>query len=146
MASPELRANLGLKLGDRGGRKTLTPRPASPPTVLVERAVGRTVFVRLRDRDSIGRGRARGAKGVNVYRFVGSRPPSDLRDWKFVKETVDTRFGVDFDGDLPPGTQVWVSAQWKNARGRAGPGAAGVTCNLPCDATGMRISGARVSA
>jgi len=46
--------------------------------------------------------------------------------------TTQTRTAVRFNGELPPGTKVWLSAFWCNPRLQSGP---------PCNPVSTNIAG-----
>jgi hypothetical protein len=91
---------------------------------------GRRVNLRLHSSDSGRRGIAAGARGANLYSYVGTSAPSDPRDYRFEKMTTRAIAQIDFPPDVPGGATVWLSARWVNARGQAGPAGAPVRLTL----------------
>jgi hypothetical protein len=85
---------------------------------------GRTVRVRLCDAVAAeNRGKPRGVASVVILSAVADRPPVGTAGWTLHATSGRTRVDLTFGADVSPGTKVWVTAAWVNARGR-GPGAA----------------------
>jgi hypothetical protein len=77
-----------------------------------------------------GRAKAAGAQGALLYAFVGDRAPATLDDFKPAGQATRPTADVHFDYSLPPGTSVFITARWYNARGQAGVAAAPVRTYL----------------
>lgn len=106
------------------------PAPSEAPNLdLVER-YGTTVGIRLHDGTGSRRGKPAGVQGASVFSYVGATPPADVGDWKFEGNTTRTRFVVQFDAALPPGTVTWLTAFWYNPRALSGPGCTPVSAIL----------------
>jgi hypothetical protein len=120
---------VGLGLLPRSTR-TPIPAPTTAPVVEVGVVAGRLVNVRLHPSDSERRGMEIGAKGANVYSFVGPTPPADPRDYHFEGMTTRTITQVLFPNTVASGATVWLSACWVSARGQTGPASAPVAFTL----------------
>ena len=117
-----LRIDLGLPVRD------VVPSPINPPTeppvMEVVRVDGRRVTIRLRAVGSESRGKPDGVWGASVLSYIGvggATPPADLAAWKTEGESTRTDFDVEFATTVPAGSQVWLTAFWKNPRLIAGP-------------------------
>jgi hypothetical protein len=112
-----------LGLLPRGGRprRRHVPAPTAPPRLLVREVTGRRVSVQVSDRDATTRRKPRDVSGVNVFAFIGDEPPARITRWQFVKGMTRTRTVIILDPQAPPGTKVWLTAQWTNWREEPGP-------------------------
>jgi hypothetical protein len=120
---------IGLGLLPRATR-TPVPAPTTAPVVEVGVVSGRLVNLRLHSADSERRGMEHGAKGANVYSYVGATPPDDARDYHFEGMTTRTRTQVLFPDTVAGGATVWLSARWVSARGQLSPASAPVSFTL----------------
>lgn len=104
-------------------RATRTPIGATMTAPVVEVGVvsGRVANVRLHSSDATRRGKEIGAKGCNLYSFVGPAVPTDPRDWRFESMVTRTIAQIVFPADVASGATVWLSARWVSARGATGP-------------------------
>jgi len=59
-----------------------------------------------------------GAKGADIYSFVGAEAPTDPNEYRF--EGMTTRATVDilFPNSVASGATVWLSARWISSRGQ----------------------------
>lgn len=114
-------------------RKTPSPRPApsSSPTIDILSALGRTLKLRLHDDNSSRRGRPSNTDGVTVMAFVGAGPSNNPQDWKFMGSFNKTNVEITFDGSVPSGATVWLSAFWVGSKLTSGPASAPIPVNLP---------------
>jgi hypothetical protein len=111
---------------------TPIPTPSSAPAIEVVSAFNRTLRIRLHDAASgVRRGMPTGVSGVNVFSFVGATPPEDIGAWKFEGGSGKSLVDVNFDGELPAGTKVWLTAFWFNGRKKSGPATTPVGAVLP---------------
>lgn len=81
-----------------------------------------TVTVQVADPASAARtALPRGAGGVHFYTWVGEAAPADASQWHWHGQTSRTAVNLDFPA-APPGSRVWVTAQWfgGNTRGPCG--------------------------
>jgi hypothetical protein len=104
-------------------RKKPAPRPAvtTSPTIEVKARNNTSVTLTIKAQASDKRrGKPANAEGVAVFSFVGATPPTDVNAWVNHGYSGQTKWELDFPG-LAPGTTVWFTAFWFNARG-AGPG------------------------
>jgi hypothetical protein len=120
---------VGLGLLPRRTHTRVGP-PTTAPVVEVGVVSGRLVNVRLRPSDSRRRGIEAGARGANLYSFVGPDAPADARDYRFEGMTTRAIAQVLFPGGVPSGATVWLSARWVNNRGQTGPASAPVSFAL----------------
>jgi hypothetical protein len=115
------RSILGLNVPDRSPG-TAVPVPEQSPLVEVVQVIGRTVRVRVRDRESLQRrGKPRGCAGAAVFSAVGDLPPAKFADWSFQATITRPVANVHFNPDVPAGSKVWIMAFWYNTRGARGP-------------------------
>lgn len=111
---------VGLGLLPRSSRVPV-PAPTTAPVVEVGTVSGRLVHVRIHSSDSERRGMEAGAKGANMYSFVGAAPPTDPREYHFEGMTTRTITEIVFPNSVASGATVWLSACWVSARGATGP-------------------------
>ena len=71
-----------------------------------------------------------GAKGVNLYSYVGATPPDDSRDYRFEGMSTRTITQVLFPDSVASGALVWLSARWVSGRGQLGPASTPVSFTL----------------
>lgn len=123
-----MRSGLGLPI--HKSEPTPVPVPQQEPEQDVHDRNGWTVRLRLHD-GTIRRGCPEGVAGATVFSYVGEEPPSaDMAAWKFVCNTRRTLVDVTFDTTLAPGTKVWFTSCWYNARGATGPRAVPLSTTL----------------
>ena len=120
---------VGLGLLPRATR-TPIPAPTTAPVVEVGVVSGRVVNLRLHPADAERRGIEAGARGANVYSYVGPTPPTDPRDYHFEGMATRAITQVLFPNDVPSGATVWLSACWVSGRGQTGPASAPVSFTL----------------
>lgn len=111
---------IGLGLLPRSVRTPIGP-PTTSPIVEVGVVSGRLVNVRLHSSDSERRGMEAGAKGCNLYSYVGSAPPVNPRDWHFEGMATRTITQVQFPDSVASGASAWLTARWVSNRGATGP-------------------------
>jgi len=75
----------------------------------------------------------RGQVSAAVLTAVGSMPPAldDMDAWTWRGNTSRTTTRIDFPGNTPPGSTVWVTACWFNMKSQSGPMAQAANVNLP---------------
>ena len=115
----EQRVELGLRV--RKAARTQTPPPTVSPAISAAAGPGRTVVVTIQDPADERRARPRGAASTTVLSHVGSVPPASIAAWAYQASVSRRSVTLPFDAALPPGTCVWVTAFYQNARGEAGP-------------------------
>jgi hypothetical protein len=125
----EMRTSMGLTI-----RKT-TRTPHEPievaPGVKVTGVNGLKVSMQIDDPTTESkRKKYATATGALVYTFVGSEYPADPALWTF--HGIASRFEhtITMPFALAAGTQVWVTAAWVDIKGRSGPVAQPVSCNI----------------
>lgn len=123
-----MRIDLGLPA--RPTRRHHVSVPDAPPILRVVGAIGGAVQIRLVDAGSTRRGLPRDARGALIFGFVGDVPPSDRKQWMYKGGTSRGIVEVRFDAAIPPGTKVWLTACWVNARAEQGPSCAPVCTYL----------------
>lgn len=111
------------------------PTPHGPPqekaVVEVRQRDGNDVTVRVHDGSGgLHRGKPEGVAGIMVYTHVGPTPPATAAAWTFAGNHSRTLIRLSFDPTLPPGTTVWISAYYYNAKGQTGPGSTPVSTFL----------------
>ena len=119
--SDQQRTDLGLPV--RKAEPTPTPAPTAKPVATAEAGPGRTLRVTVLDPDDGRRSRPEGAAGATILSYVGEVPPADVAGWTFERNASRRVTTLYFDASLPPGTRVWVTAFFYNARGQSGPAA-----------------------
>jgi hypothetical protein len=115
----EMRVNLGLS--PQTQRRRRVPAPDAAPSLLVVGSVGGAVRVRLSDLTSLRRGKPRDVNGAVIFGHAGDNPPADPREWNVKAITSRATAQLHFSPNLPPGTKVWLTACWTNARQERGP-------------------------
>jgi hypothetical protein len=96
------------------------PAPTIEPTVDVENRYGRSFVVRVHD-GSTARRKPEGVAQILIFVCQGATPAADPADWSCVAVTGKTTTTFTLSPSLPAGTQVWISASYRNAAG-TGPG------------------------
>jgi hypothetical protein len=108
---------------------TPIPPPAFAPGMAIESVDGRLVKARVYDaQDLTSKARPAGTIGAMILSHVGPTPPENIRDWTLEGPTGDLTVDVLFPENLQPGTKIWLTSYWFNARKASGP-----ACN-PIDA------------
>ena len=125
---------IGLGLAPRR-RPTPVPVPAGAPDIDLVAVVGNTVMLRLHDAASAGRrGLPSQIAGATIFSHVGPTPPGGSGgsggSWAYRGGTTRAACEVAFDADLPMGTTVWVTCNWRNAKDQSGPAARPVSATL----------------
>jgi hypothetical protein len=102
-----------------------------PPSVDIKSVTGNTVRLRIHDPSNpTRRGKPDGVDGISVFSFVGAEPPTGVAGWHFEGNTTRTVIDVAFDGSVAPGSKVWFTSFYFNARAQSGPACAPVSTNL----------------
>ena len=104
--------------------------PAFAPAVDIVTVNGRNVNIRVHDSQEARRGRPPYVQGCAIFSFVGAEPPADPSDWQPEGLTSKTLFSISFPLSVPVGAQVWITAQWYNAKSQTGPAAPPITTFL----------------
>jgi hypothetical protein len=102
---------------------TPRPPPSTAPSVIITGVDGHAVSLLLRNGTSVRRAKPENATGASIFTFVGEEPSLNVADWTFYESTSETRCTVEFDQTLTPGTKVWVTAFWVNAKLQSSPAA-----------------------
>jgi len=119
----EMRSDLGLTVRDT--EPSPVPVPETAPNLSIEKTVGRSVEIRLRDAENpTNRGRPANAIGATILGCVADDPPADAMDWSFLTNTGRTRVHLDLPATIPAGSKVWITAFWFNTRKESGNPAA----------------------
>ena len=112
-------------------KPTPAPLPVTAPGVNVISVTAWTVNLKLYDTASSGnRGKPTLMSGAVLYSYVGETPPVNIGEWKTEGMSGRTFQSVTFDGSNPPGTKVWFSALWFNARLKIGPSSPPISTHL----------------
>jgi hypothetical protein len=89
------------------------------------------VNIRVSDKDSSsGRSKAPGARGADIYSYVGEQPPTDPRAYHYERFASRTALQITFPNNIPSGATVWLSARWVSARGETSVGSAPIRFTL----------------
>ncbi|MGC4031182.1 MAG: hypothetical protein QM754_05475 [Tepidisphaeraceae bacterium] len=106
----EQRISLGLPVrGVRSRART----PEETPVMHVRAVSGHRVTVVVDPKPAY-------AIGIVMFSYIGQAYPAGLREWQFESTYSRSRFDIDFPESLPPGTQLWLRAQWLNTRLQTG--------------------------
>jgi hypothetical protein len=129
------RVTLGLAPRTTGHAAPIA-RPAAAPSLSIVAVTGHRVRVQLFDPGSPRRGRPAGILGAVLFSHAtppslsAGTPPADVRDWRLEGHTTRTTVTLSFPSDLPPGTEIQLTARWLNPRLQPGPAARAVTTHL----------------
>ena len=115
---------------------TPRPVPSTSPMVEVIAVVGRLVKIRVHDATSERRGLPFGARGANIYSFVGTSSPTDPRSYHFEGMTTRAATDILFPDSVASGATVWLSACWVSDRGQTGTGSTPISFTLQGGAIG----------
>jgi len=123
---------LGLCIGKgRSAKRSRIAPPQSRPSVFVKDVRGSSVSIVLRDADALSRrGKAHGISGAILFTCVGDVPPTDRAQWRMHKMTSRTDATLDFGARHPPGTMIWICAQWMGSPSQCSPVSAPISTYL----------------
>jgi hypothetical protein len=113
------RIDLGLPVRDTS--PTPVDRPGDAPVIDKVTVVGRNVALKVRASGSESRGLPAAVDCVEVFSYVGSAPPADVREWVSEGSSTKADFDLAFPPSIPAGAQVFLCAWWKNPRQQSGP-------------------------
>ncbi|MEX0776632.1 MAG: hypothetical protein WD042_13095 [Phycisphaeraceae bacterium] len=119
LVTDQQRHDLGLTVRDP--EPTPVPPPSESPTLDITSVKGWTVHYRLHNGEATNRAKPAGVTGAFVFTYVGDAAPTDLEAWKFEGTASKTITKIVFPGTLAPGTRVWITAAWVNAKLETGP-------------------------
>ena len=119
--TPEQRQALGLPAPDR--TPTSIPAPGEAPLLEILSTDGHQSRVRLSSRDSERRSKPEHVTGAQLFLHVGNTIPVGNDAWTYFGSYTKTDFTVNLPSHLAPGTTVWLTAQWYNAKAETGPAA-----------------------
>ena len=123
-------------------RRTRRNAPDAPPMVRVISVIGRVGNLRVGDKDSpAGRRKPFGARGSQIYSYVGEESPADERAYHYECFSSRTTAQLTFPDDVPSGATVWLSARWVSARGETSIASAPISFTLQGGAIGAVASG-----
>jgi hypothetical protein len=97
---------------------TPLPAPSAAPSLTVKSVYGRQFTLKIKDASGTRRGRPPATTGAQLFSFVGETPPAGgAAGW--ISEGTVTRntVVVAMPSTLAPGTRVWFTCCWFNARG-----------------------------
>jgi hypothetical protein len=135
----EMRVNLGLPRQTQ--RRRHVPAPDAAPLLRVVKSVAGAISVRLGDATSMRRGKPRDVCRAVVLGYIGENPPADPRQWSLAAIPSRATAQLHFNPNLPPGTKVWLTACWTNARQERGPLCEPVVTHLTY---GVAVQGAQL--
>lgn len=110
----EQRAGLGLHIPS--DERIPVPVPSTKPVIEIKDIDGHLVYLRLHDNTDTANRKPEGVAGAVLYTFVGESAPTSVDDWKWNGTTSKLNATIEFDPDLEPGTKVWITAAWANAK------------------------------
>ncbi len=113
-------------------RRRTIPRPSHAPRLAISDMTGHTVQLRLTDAERQAAGsKPPDVRGALIFIAVGDQPPAPgAEGWRFYAGTSRTKCSVTFPATLPPGTKVWITAAWVNARNQSGPACTAIATHL----------------
>ena len=123
----EMRMDLGLSVRKK---RELAKAPTEAPALSATQTGGRTVRVKIMRADSARRAMPEGVGCAYVFTHVGDQTPTDLKLWDFRGQVRGRETELRFSNDIPPGTRVWITAQWVSRLGEVGPAARSVGTTL----------------
>lgn len=106
------------------GKRRRVPGPGAAPRLSVRSGENRTVIVHLSDAESSTKGKPRDVYGAILFAYVGDLPPAGMDQesgWQYVKTTTKAKTTITFSAAIPPGTKIWLAANWSNTHGERGP-------------------------
>jgi hypothetical protein len=113
-------ADLGLPPRPRRGA-SIGP-PIIAPRLELLPSLGRIVHLRLwNDGPGPRRGKPHHVAGAMIFYCLADHPSADLAGWQFAASTSQTTFAFTPPLAATPGTQVWLTAIWFNAKGETSP-------------------------
>lgn len=119
---------------DLGLTVRATPTPIPPPSIApkidIVSMIANALTVRLHDGTGSRRGRPPLVQGCSIFSFVGNTPPNTVDAWKFEGSSSEMVAKIVFDPTLTPGTKVWVTAFFCNAKLQSGPAAEPVSTQI----------------
>jgi hypothetical protein len=123
------KTDLGITVRD--SEPSPIPPPATAPDIDIISVISNTVRIRLHEAgDSSRRGKPAGVAGAAIFSYIGTTPPPLESDWTFEGLTTLTQIDINFPAETPAGSQVWLTAFWRNPRDQSGPAATRRTTNL----------------
>jgi hypothetical protein len=133
------RASLGLTVPK--STATSVGRPDDAPLLSVDHVIARTVRIRLRGALSTTRGKPQGCAGASIYWVASEEWPTNTAGWTYLCGVTRTFANVTLPASLTPGTRVWLSAAWYNAKAQQGNGSTAVSVRVQ-DGVEVRRTGA----
>jgi len=107
------------------------PIPSEPPVLTVVGVSRNTVRVRLASLAAPSRrGLPPAIAGATLFSHVGATPPTTGAGWVYEGGVTRTLAEIVFDESLPMGTQVFLTAMWRNERDQNGPACTPVPVTL----------------
>lgn len=94
-----------------------TPAPVLPdaPVLTVTKVYGRQFTLSIKGVGGAARA-SFGASGAIVYSFVGATPPEGFEGWTSEGTLTKNKVVVSLPDDVAPGSKVYFTANWYNAR------------------------------
>ena len=125
--SPEMTASLltefRLQPAKARAARPGSTRPTEAPVVRVTSTRGGALELTLVP-GKAGRLAAKpeSAAGATILMWVGTgSPPAKVSGWQFLRNTGQPKVRIEFAYDWPPGTAVWLTAQWFGPTFEPGP-------------------------
>ena len=117
--SDATRLALGLNVRKK---PTTIPVPTQVPQIEIGDRQGTSVWLRIHGDDAKRRGRPLLTAGVNVFSYTGPVAPPDPAAFRFEGQFSRMDVPITFPMNTVPGTTVWFTAYFYNAKGESGPG------------------------
>ena len=117
-ATSTQRIKMGLKPRRRGKAPPL-PRAVTAPMLAIKSVVGRRLNLHISDR--MGRAKPHGVDCAVIFWSAGENPAPNLGRRGLPIMASRRTCVIEIPGKLPPGTKIWVIAQWMNGRKERGP-------------------------
>jgi hypothetical protein len=112
------RIDMGLK-PRRVGKASPLARPVHAPHLVIRSVVDRVLNLHIST--STGRAKPHGVHCAIVYWCAGENPLPDMAKRAAMFMATRRNYALHIPPPHPPGTKIWVTAQWMNGRSLSGP-------------------------
>jgi hypothetical protein len=114
-------------------KRTQTPiaAPTSAPTLRVRIEDGGRVLLQVNDSQVSGRRKPADVHGATFFMYVGEDAPGGPEAFRFLRSAGKTTIRTQLPDDLAPGTRVYFTAIWFNAKGDHGPATTPISIQVP---------------
>lgn len=136
--------DLGLKFYRK--RRSQVSLALGAPMLALKAIDARTIQVRVTESGpTTRRGMPGSALGIILWKHVGDNVPDHFSEWESVGRSFRAIFPLTITGNHPPGTKIWLTAQWFSRRGMtselATPKSIRLTFDSPVFAAQLRGKG-----